>query len=70
MGLNSNDVLDFIDKCSTTEGVKNACIIMMGHLAEEGTIEQGRSLRDNSQWLYREIINRELKKLEEKKDGI
>jgi len=68
MSLNSSDVWDFIDKCETTEGVKNACIIMMGYLQSEGTIKQSKSLRDNSNWLYQEIIVRELKNMENKNE--
>lgn len=52
------------DKCSTTEGVKNACIIMIGHLQEEGTIKQAKSLIDSSNWLCQKIIDRELEKME------
>ena len=37
MELNSSNVWSFIDdKCETTEGVKNACI-MIGHLQNEDT---------------------------------
>ena len=68
MSLNSSDVWDFIDKCGTTEGVKNACLIMIGHLAQEGSIKQARSLRDSSNWLFQEIIERELKEMENKNE--